>query len=202
MSCSTDRSAVQPAVQRCILRPSVQLCNCHACPAGSLLQILPPTHPLQVQRYLEAFADEFHLRQHVRLGTEVQRLTPISASSSSSSDAGGSTEAPPDWLRWEVTSRPVQRQHGQQHGASASSSSSSSVGSTTERFDAAIIASGHYSRPRLPQIPGQDVFPGRVMHSHNYRRPECYAGQTVVLLGASSSGVDIAEEIANAGAKR
>lgn len=33
------------------------------------------------------------------------------------------------------------------------------------------------------------------MHSHTYRRPEQFAGQTVILLGAASSGKDLALEL-------
>lgn len=102
--------------------------------------------------------------------------------------AGGasSSAAPPGWLRWEVTTAEV-----------ASSSSSS-----TQVYDAVVVCNGHFSRPRFPDLPGAASFPGVVMHSHNYRSPEAFRGQTVVLVGASSSGVDIAEEIAGAGAAR
>ncbi|KAG6921730.1 Flavin-binding monooxygenase family protein [Chelydra serpentina] len=59
----------------------------------------------------------------------------------------------------------------------------------TERFDAVIVCSGHYSDPFVPPIPGLETFPGRVLHSHEYRCPEPFAGRTVVLLGAGPSGV-------------
>lgn len=139
----------------------------------------------EVQAYLEAFADRFDLRRHVRLHTKVQRVAPVSASASSSTST------------WEVTIHPAQQQQQQQAEAS-----SSGGGSSTERFDAVVVANGHYSVPRFPRLPGADTFPGLVMHSHNYRRPEGFMGQTVVLVGASSSGVDVAEELARAGAAR
>ncbi len=47
---------------------------------------------------------------------------------------------------------------------------------------------GHYSEPNLPTVPGEATFPGLVMHSHNYRTPEPFAGQTVLVVGASNSG--------------
>ena len=38
-----------------------------------------------------------------------------------------------------------------------------------ERFDYLMVAGGHYSVPFVPLYPGVDRFPGRVMHSHDFR---------------------------------
>ncbi|KAL4425758.1 hypothetical protein ABPG75_009774 [Micractinium tetrahymenae] len=158
----------------------------------------------EVQRYLEAFAAEFDLLRHVQLGTEVRRVarskTGSDADTNGSSGSSGSGGAPPEWPRWEVTTsqsaaQAAHRQQEQQQQDGAASTS-------THTYDAVVVANGHYSRTRLPAIPGQAAFPGEVMHSHNYRTPERFKGLRVLLLGASSSGVDIAEEIANAGAKQ
>lgn len=134
----------------------------------------------------------------MQLHTEVARLEPLSAAAAAAAGGGGdgSSAAPPDWLRWRVTTRPAAQQGAGAYAASNNSSSSTRV------FDAVVVANGHYSVPRFPQLPGLAEFPGLVMHAHNYRRPERFGGQTVVLVGASSSGVDIAEEIAASGAKR
>lgn len=43
---------------------------------------------------------------------------------------------------------------------------------------------------------GSNIFPGTVIHSHNYRVNKAYHGQVVVLVGASASGEDICREIA------
>lgn len=45
------------------------------------------------------------------------------------------------------------------------------------------------------------VFVGKVLHSHEYRYPELFSGQSVVLLGAKASGLDISIELAKVGAK-
>ncbi len=43
----------------------------------------------------------------------------------------------------------------------------------------------------------------RVLHSHDYRTPEEFAGKTVALLGAGFSGLDISLELAvKGGAKK
>jgi hypothetical protein len=58
----------------------------------------------------------------------------------------------------------------------------------TEYYDALIVAVGCYSEPNLPTVPGMDATPAFQMHCHNYRSPERFAGQTVLVVGASFSG--------------
>ncbi|KAI1617318.1 dimethylaniline monooxygenase (N-oxide forming) [Exophiala viscosa] len=64
-----------------------------------------------------------------------------------------------------------------------------------ERFDAVILANGHYSVPIVPHVTGLDdyrkLFPGRVSHSKTYRNPEPYRNKKVVVIGNSASGHDI-----------
>lgn len=61
---------------------------------------------------------------------------------------------------------------------------------------ALVVCNGHYSTPFVPEIPGQETFPGTQIHSHNYRRPESFQGKRIVVLGASASGDDISRELA------
>lgn len=42
---------------------------------------------------------------------------------------------------------------------------------------------------------------GKVLHSHGYRYAEPFSGQSVVVLGASASGLDISIELAKVGAQ-
>ncbi|MFU8817725.1 MAG: FAD-dependent oxidoreductase [Pseudomonadales bacterium] len=65
-----------------------------------------------------------------------------------------------------------------------------------QRFDAVAVCNGHYSEPRVPEIPGLAEFPGQLLHSHNYREPSPFAGKRVALLGASASALDLSAEIA------
>ncbi|XP_020709860.2 flavin-containing monooxygenase FMO GS-OX5-like [Athalia rosae] len=62
-------------------------------------------------------------------------------------------------------------------------------------FDAVMCCNGHYSVPNKPAIPGIETFLGQVLHSHDYRKPEPFAGKTVVILGAAASGADIGLDI-------
>ncbi|KAI5648241.1 hypothetical protein M9H77_34246 [Catharanthus roseus] len=66
-----------------------------------------------------------------------------------------------------------------------------------EVFDAVVIATGHYSQPRLPTIKGMDVWRRKQMHSHLYRVPEPFRNEVVVVVGNSLSGQDISLELVN-----
>ena len=58
-----------------------------------------------------------------------------------------------------------------------------------------FILLGHYSVPRIPDLPGLESFGGMIMHSHDYRTPEPFKNKTVAVLGAAASGSDIAIDI-------
>ena len=67
------------------------------------------------------------------------------------------------------------------------------------RFDAVVVANGHYNVPYIPKVEGIEAFskayPGTISHSKFYRRPEHYSGKKVVVVGNSASGIDIAGQI-------
>ncbi|KAK6620749.1 hypothetical protein RUM43_011044 [Polyplax serrata] len=65
---------------------------------------------------------------------------------------------------------------------------------TNYEFDGVMVCNGHFSVPHIPQIENIEEFKGKKIHSHSYREPEIYNGQTIVILGAASSGMDIAIE--------
>jgi putative flavoprotein involved in K+ transport len=62
---------------------------------------------------------------------------------------------------------------------------------------AVVVASGAFSRPYTPDIPGLESFSGTRLHSSGYRTPEAFAGQRVVVVGAANSAVQIAYELAS-----
>ncbi|GAA0175438.1 oxygenase [Lithospermum erythrorhizon] len=66
-----------------------------------------------------------------------------------------------------------------------------------EVFDAVVVCNGHYTEPRIADIPGIHSWPGKQIHSHNYRSPEAFQGQVVVLIGSANSADDISREISN-----
>ncbi|WP_037359906.1 flavin-containing monooxygenase [Amycolatopsis orientalis] len=61
---------------------------------------------------------------------------------------------------------------------------------------ALIAATGGFSQPRIPALPGLDEFAGTVVHSSEYRNPAPFAGQRVIVVGAGNSAVQIAAELA------
>ena len=64
----------------------------------------------------------------------------------------------------------------------------------TRRFEAVVVASGHYWDPKIPEIPG--AFDGAVLHVRDYRSPDPFAGKRVVVVGGAQSAIDIVAEIA------
>lgn len=59
-----------------------------------------------------------------------------------------------------------------------------------------VAASGAFGRPHRPVLPGLEDFAGAVLHAADYPKPEPYAGQRVVVVGAGNSAVQIAAELA------
>jgi putative flavoprotein involved in K+ transport len=59
-----------------------------------------------------------------------------------------------------------------------------------------IVATGGFSTPWMPTLPGQDQFAGKVLHAGDYRNPGPFAGKQVVIVGAGNSAVQIAVELA------
>ncbi|XP_035433179.1 senecionine N-oxygenase isoform X1 [Spodoptera frugiperda] len=71
----------------------------------------------------------------------------------------------------------------------------------TKEYDYIFVCNGHYNTPFIPQIPGLKEFKGDVMHSHDYRVPEVFAGKRVLTIGAGPSGMDIALELTDVSKK-
>ncbi|MFG2818394.1 FAD-dependent oxidoreductase [Kitasatospora sp. NPDC048365] len=58
---------------------------------------------------------------------------------------------------------------------------------------ALINATGTWSRPFLPHYPGH--FAGRQLHYADYRGPESFAGQRVVVVGGGASAIQVLSEL-------
>lgn len=43
-------------------------------------------------------------------------------------------------------------------------------------FDAVICCNGHYSCPRIPKYSGQDIYEGKILHSHSFRTADAFKG--------------------------
>lgn len=64
-------------------------------------------------------------------------------------------------------------------------------------FDAVMVASGHFFAPRNPVIEGMNDFQGKQLHSHDYRRAEDYTGESILIIGAGPSGMDLASQLSH-----
>lgn len=68
------------------------------------------------------------------------------------------------------------------------------AGSWTTR--ALINATGTWTRPFVPAVPGAGSFRGRMLHAAAYRGPEDMVGRRVVVVGGGSTAVQLLLEIA------
>ncbi|KAJ7653193.1 hypothetical protein DFH06DRAFT_1204931 [Mycena polygramma] len=69
----------------------------------------------------------------------------------------------------------------------------------TEDFDALIVATGRYNAPNIPAISGLEAwaqkFPHTITHSRQYRQPQPFTNETVLVVGGATSGVEISREL-------
>jgi dimethylaniline monooxygenase (N-oxide forming) len=74
----------------------------------------------------------------------------------------------------------------------------------TATFSNVIVASGRYNKPMIPDVPGLSSFTGAggVTHTFNYKEPERYRSQRVLVVGCSISALEIASNLALLGAAR
>jgi dimethylaniline monooxygenase (N-oxide forming) len=63
-----------------------------------------------------------------------------------------------------------------------------------EPFDAVVVASGRFCRPRMP--PGLDGFGGELLHAFDYPGAEPFRGRRVLVYGNGISGLEIASDLA------
>jgi thioredoxin reductase len=60
---------------------------------------------------------------------------------------------------------------------------------------AIVNATGTWTRPFVPHYPGQELFRGRQFHTVDYRTPDEFAGQHVVVVGGGASATQLLGEI-------
>ncbi|CAH9120944.1 unnamed protein product [Cuscuta epithymum] len=121
--------------------------------------------------YLGDFCEFFKVREMIRFNTRVEYVGMMNDDNGLGGD-----------MRWTVKSK--EKKGGDEKVVE-------------EVFDAVVVASGHYSQPRLPRIKGMNAWRRKQMHSHIYRMPEPYRNEVVVVVGSSLSGQDISMELVN-----
>lgn len=63
-----------------------------------------------------------------------------------------------------------------------------------------VVATGLANRPVCPRWSQDSSFNGQVLHASAYRNPGPFAGEDVVVVGAGSTGMELAHELARGGA--
>uniref|UniRef100_A0A7N0TN90 Flavin-containing monooxygenase n=1 Tax=Kalanchoe fedtschenkoi TaxID=63787 RepID=A0A7N0TN90_KALFE len=119
--------------------------------------------------YLKDFCEWFGLRELIRFDTKVEYVGMADNGCRIGED-----------LKWVVRSRAV---------------AAPDATVVEEIFDAVVVATGHYTQPRLPKIKGMDSWRRRQIHSHTYRVPIPFRDEVVVIVGNSLSGQDISMEL-------
>jgi cation diffusion facilitator CzcD-associated flavoprotein CzcO len=69
-------------------------------------------------------------------------------------------------------------------------------GPHSQEFDHAIVASGRYNLPEIPDIEGLDTFDGEcgVIHAFRYKNPEKFRDKNIIVLGGSISSLEVASD--------
>ncbi|KAF9591768.1 hypothetical protein IFM89_007098, partial [Coptis chinensis] len=115
--------------------------------------------------YLKDFCEWFRLRDMIRFNTRVEYVGMLDFAKFGSD-------------KWLVKSKDIRGQKVFE-----------------EVYDAVVVATGHYSQPRLPNIKGMDTWRRKQIHSHAYRVPQPFVDEVVVVVGNSMSGTDISMEL-------
>ena len=72
---------------------------------------------------------------------------------------------------------------------------------TPLRVRQVVVATGFNRTPVEPVWPGQDSFPGDVLHASAYSSAEKFRGEDVLVVGAGNTGAEIAADLAETGAR-
>lgn len=59
-----------------------------------------------------------------------------------------------------------------------------------------VAATGSFTNPVRPVLPGQETFTGRLLHVADYRDPKQFVGQRLVVVGSGNSAIQVAHELA------
>lgn len=127
----------------------------------------------QVLAYLNAYVDEFGLRDRIEFGTEVLEAAPLPAPGEN-----GRRLAARGLHGWRVV---VRRPDGSEE---------------VRHYAGVVVANGHHWDKRFPDYPGE--FTGKVLHSKDYKRIADLEGERVLVVGGGNSACDVAVEAAGA----
>ncbi|KAL2419358.1 Monooxygenase aurF [Exophiala dermatitidis] len=76
-----------------------------------------------------------------------------------------------------------------------------SGGETVQSFDKVVVANGTNNKPNIPTLEGQDGFAGKILHSRDFKRPEAFKNQRVMVVGLGNTAADVATVLVGTAAK-
>ncbi|XP_057868664.1 flavin-containing monooxygenase FMO GS-OX-like 8 isoform X2 [Cryptomeria japonica] len=122
-----------------------------------------PAHH-EILLYLKDFARDFNLVELIRFNTKVEYVGMVGEDKEcvSTGEDGRNMDGDPmdERVPWVVRAR--------------------NAGIVEEEvFDAVVVCNGHFRKPKIAEIPGAQKWPGKQIHSLNYRVPKLFANQTV-----------------------
>jgi len=149
-------------------------------------------------QYLSFFCERFKLKEDIRFNHDVKSITRVSDGrggvcfevsverSSSSGENRGETETA---LGGADKSFKTKSSRGKNRPDAAFSL----------RFDAVAVCTGQLTGPIIPDdsvVPGLSTFPGRTLHTSEYRTSLEFANKKVLIVGmGSASGSDVAQDL-------
>jgi cation diffusion facilitator CzcD-associated flavoprotein CzcO len=132
----------------------------------------------------EAFVSQKYLEQYIQLLAKNHGVDAVTSFHTRVDEI----RKTPDGTKWEIRSVALQR-----------GDDSARLTENISHFDFVAVASGHYNMPRVPDTEGlkgwKARYPHRITHSKQYRSPEKYRGQNVLIIGAGVSALDICREL-------
>jgi len=128
----------------------------------------------QHKKYLDAYADKFDVRRYIQFNTLVKSVR-----------------------LYENLDPQEQSQISNPRKFVVRTSNNNNTGQATHTFDYVVVATGHNSKPYVPEIRGIENFKGKVMNSKCFRYPDSdyLKGKRVVIVGSGFSAIDLATQL-------
>ncbi|RWS24687.1 hypothetical protein B4U80_09456 [Leptotrombidium deliense] len=64
-------------------------------------------------------------------------------------------------------------------------------------FDGVMVCVGHHVKPQTPSFPDQELFEGKIIHTHSYKTTKDFEDKVAVVVGIGNSGGDIAVDLSH-----
>jgi len=131
----------------------------------------------QQKKYLDAYADKFNLRKHVKFNTLVKSVRLYK-----------------NLAAEEQAKAPEQRKFIIK---TTTTTNSDENAAEYHAFDYVIIATGHHSKPYIPPIEGIEKFKGKVISAKDFRHPNAdyLRDKKIMIIGSSFSATDLTVQL-------